>query len=148
MNRALNNVLLLSVLGGLALTANAGGEKGESMDTNGDGMISASEHAAGAQAKFERMDADRDGQLTAAEMEGAHAGKGMAGKRMDASGMMGKMDGDADGRISASEHATAAQSMFDEADTNDDGNLSQEEWKAHHEMKMDHAPAGQEGGGQ
>lgn len=135
MKREVMNVLLLSVLGGIALSAHAGGEKGKSMDTNGDGMISASEHAAGTQAKFARMDTDRDGQVTAAEMEAGHKG---------ASEKMSMMDGDGNGMISTTEHSAAAQTMFDEADANDDGNLSQQEWKAHHESKMDRGtpPAG------
>jgi hypothetical protein len=47
-------------------------EKIKSIDTNGDGAISAEEHAAGAQSMFSRMDTNRDGQLSAAEMQAGH----------------------------------------------------------------------------
>src|SRR5215470_10915127 len=54
----------------------AGGDKGgaewKMMDTNGDGKISAEEHAAGAKKMFEMMDANHDGKVTAAEMDAAH----------------------------------------------------------------------------
>lgn len=42
------------------------------MDTDHDGSISATEHAAGAKKMFEMMDKDRDGIVTAQEMEAAH----------------------------------------------------------------------------
>src|SRR5881394_3362726 len=42
------------------------------MDTNGDGKISADEHAAGAKKMFDKMDANHDGKVTADEMAAAH----------------------------------------------------------------------------
>jgi len=38
------------------------------MDLDGDGVVTAAEHAAGARALFEHMDADHDGRVTRAEM--------------------------------------------------------------------------------
>ena len=38
------------------------------MDLDGDGVVTAAEHAAGARALFEHMDADHDGQVTREEM--------------------------------------------------------------------------------
>jgi Ca2+-binding EF-hand superfamily protein len=56
------------------------GEKGElsaaekikKFDTNGDGVLTADEYAAGAHAMFEKMDTDHDGYLTRAEMKAGH----------------------------------------------------------------------------
>ena len=70
--------MLWSAVGGFALAtgAYAGGGSGQAevkmMDTDGDGSISAAEHAAGAKKMFEMMDADGDGIVTAKEMEAAH----------------------------------------------------------------------------
>jgi Ca2+-binding EF-hand superfamily protein len=43
------------------------------MDTNGDGVLSASEHASGAQAMFSEMDTDGNGSLSRQEMAAGHA---------------------------------------------------------------------------
>jgi Ca2+-binding EF-hand superfamily protein len=48
-------------------------EKIKVVDVNGDGAVSAEEHAAGAKAMFDKMDSDRDGYLTKSEMEAGHA---------------------------------------------------------------------------
>jgi hypothetical protein len=57
----------------LASTAFAGemtsAEKIKKMDTNGDGVLSAAEHEAGARMMFAQMDANKDGRVTAAEMD-------------------------------------------------------------------------------
>ncbi|TAK39076.1 MAG: hypothetical protein EPO30_06090 [Lysobacteraceae bacterium] len=47
------------------------------MDPDGDGRITAAEHAAAAKAMFEKADADKDGSLTHEEMMAAHASMGM-----------------------------------------------------------------------
>ena len=44
------------------------------MDADGNGAVSAAEHAAAAQAMFDKADANHDGSLDADEMKGAHAG--------------------------------------------------------------------------
>jgi Ca2+-binding EF-hand superfamily protein len=43
------------------------------VDRNGDGVLSASEHAAGSRAMFARMDRDRDGALDEREFAAGHA---------------------------------------------------------------------------
>lgn len=43
------------------------------VDTNGDGVLTAEEHAAGSKKMFDKMDADKDGFLTEAEVVAGHA---------------------------------------------------------------------------
>jgi Ca2+-binding EF-hand superfamily protein len=47
-------------------------EKIAKIDTNGDGKLTAAEHASGSKAMFAKMDADHDGKLTAQEMSAGH----------------------------------------------------------------------------
>ena len=43
------------------------------VDTDGDGILTADEHAAGSRAMFEKMDTDKDGFLTRDELAAGHA---------------------------------------------------------------------------
>src|SRR5215471_6725590 len=47
-------------------------EKIKMFDTNGDGVLTADEHAAAARTMFEKMDTDHDGYLTKAELKAGH----------------------------------------------------------------------------
>jgi Ca2+-binding EF-hand superfamily protein len=47
-------------------------EKIKVVDTNGDGVLTAQEHAMGSKKMFTKMDADKDGNLTAAEIKAGH----------------------------------------------------------------------------
>lgn len=47
-------------------------EKIKAVDTNGDGQLSAEEHAAGSRKMFGKMDTDRDGFLSRAELTAGH----------------------------------------------------------------------------
>lgn len=47
-------------------------DKIKAIDTDGDGRISSTEHAAGSAKMFAKMDANGDGKLTAAEMQAGH----------------------------------------------------------------------------
>jgi len=122
------------------------------MDTNGDGKISAEEHAAAAKKMFETMDADKNGQVTAAEMDAAHdkipgRAKG-ANTAADKKGeMKGEMkmssvekikmiDTNNDGVLSAQEHEAGAKMMFDKMDTDKDGSLSKAELESGHAKLM------------
>src|SRR4030095_11580227 len=99
----------------------------ERMDTNGDGKISADEHATGAKDMFDRMDADKDGKVTASEMTAAHERvTGNKAKRTDmtAADKIKKGDTDGDGILSPDEHTAGARSMFDKMDTDKDGFLT------------------------
>ena len=48
-------------------------EKIKVVDTNGDGVLTAEEHAAGSRAMFDRMDANKDGFLSPDELAAGHA---------------------------------------------------------------------------
>ncbi len=118
------------------------------MDSNHDGVLTAAEHAAAAQAMFTRMDSNHDGKVTSAEMEAAH--KMMRGDHdgdehdMKKGGehghdmhkgmgdMRAMMDSNHDGVITAAEHAAGAQAMFARMDSNHDGYISKEEMEAGH----------------
>jgi Ca2+-binding EF-hand superfamily protein len=128
-----------AMLGGLLLAASAwaGGSlaaKFKTMDTNGDGMISASEHASGVTAMFTRMDTNRDGNVTAAEMDAGHKGdKGMH-HDMSSADKIARMDTNGDGMLSPSEHDAGAKSKFAEMDSDKNGSLSMAEMDAGHAM--------------
>lgn len=48
-------------------------EKIKTVDTNGDGVLTAEEHATGSKKMFDKMDTNKDGFLTEAEVEAGHA---------------------------------------------------------------------------
>jgi hypothetical protein len=86
MNRDIRYASLLSLLAALALSPAAFALHADlmgRMDGNGDGRISAEEHAAGAQAMFAAADADHDGYVTAAEMKAGHAAMDEHGDKHD-----------------------------------------------------------------
>lgn len=128
--------LLLAMLLSPAVMAGHG-DKAKMMDTNADGVVSASEHSAGAKKMFEGMDANHDGNVTAAEMDARHQAKMKEGKTvktgMSSADKIKAIDTNGDGQISAAEHETGSQKKFAEMDSNKDGNLSQAEFTAGHE---------------
>lgn len=70
------------------------------MDTNKDGMVSSTEHAAFAKMMFDKMDANRDGSVTKAEMDAGmkmmhdtHMKSGTMGSDHHAKDAMKKDDG-------------------------------------------------------
>ena len=142
----------------LATSAYAGGGSGQAelkmMDTDQDGSISSTEHAAGAKKMFEKMDADGDGIVTAQEMGAAH--KDMPTARSDESSRQptpgtsdasGKplknpsakikaIDTDGDGAITAAEHEAGSKKMFGKMDKDQNGKLSAAEIQAGHDRMM------------
>ena len=93
------------------------------------GQISASDHAAGAQKRFEAMDANHDGKITAAEI---NAGQGAeriawAKKAMSADSKIKTFDHNKDGVLSAAEYAEGSQAIFNALDVNSDGYLKADE---------------------
>ena len=79
MNRIESRILHIAVAIGAALAATAvaaaGGKPAMAefggMDADGNGRVTADEHAAAAKRMFEAMDADHDHKVTAAEMDAA-----------------------------------------------------------------------------
>jgi Ca2+-binding EF-hand superfamily protein len=111
----------------------------KAMDSNGDGKISADEHAAGAKKMFDTMDANQDGKVTAAEMDAAQekvTGKKAGATDMSAADKIKAIDSNSDGTLSAQEHAAGSKAMFEKMDTNKDGFLSKDELAAGHAKMM------------
>lgn len=129
----------LATLATLAHTAHANPGKSDAefakMDINKDGRVSADEHATGAKQMFDAMDANKDGKVTAAEMDAAHervTGAKATGAEMSAPEKIKVIDKDGDRILSAAEHASGSQAMFEKMDTNKDGQLSRIELAAGH----------------
>jgi Ca2+-binding EF-hand superfamily protein len=119
--------------------ANNKDDKFKMMDTDGDGKISAEEHAAGARKMFTAMDADKNGKVTAAEMDAFHTqmpGKKAGQTEMSSTDKIKMMDTNGDGTLSAAEHEAGAKMMFDKMDTNHDGYLTKSEMEAGHKAWM------------
>ena len=132
----------LTVLLGLTVAtsaAAAGTESAEAeilaMDKNGDGRLSATEHAAGSRSMFEAMDANQDGRVTAGEMD-AFAAKRTAHEReedrMSSAAKIKVIDTNGDGVLTADEHRDGSARMFTTMDTNRDGSLDKAELAAGH----------------
>ena len=113
-------------------------DKGKAMDSNDDGMVSASEHENGAKAMFDGMDRNKDRSVTAAEMDAAHAARGKPARagEMSSTEKIRTIDSDGDGKLTANEHSAGSKTRFTRMDTDRDGTLSQVEWTAGHDKAM------------
>lgn len=107
------------------------------MDADGDGRISRAEHQAGARKMFTQCDANHDGMVTAAEMDAAKLGEGEKADKIHKSSAekISMLDKDQDGKLTATEHDTGAESMFGKMDADGDGFLSKDEYKQGKKMK-------------
>lgn len=63
---------IASILCGIAMAGGGKDDHMKMMDSNGDGKVTAAEHADGCKQMFTKMDANKDGRVTAAEMDAAH----------------------------------------------------------------------------
>ncbi len=112
--------------------------KFKSMDTDGDGQVSRTEHAVGAQVMFNHLDLNRDGLVSSWEMTAAQVSKANDRDEKSVADKIRMIDRDSDGQVSAFEHETASAAMFDRMDDNGDGFLTEREMKAGHKaMKKD-----------
>jgi Ca2+-binding EF-hand superfamily protein len=117
---------------GLALPAMAGGgdcqQKMTRVDAEGGsaGQISASDHAAQADKRFEKMDVNKDGSITAAEIDASHGAESAAWAkhRVSSAEKIKQLDSDNDGALTRSEYADGSQKMFRKLDTDSDGTLT------------------------
>ena len=145
-------VMVGMAFAGMAVFPGVLAQTAASQTGEGQGMISAQQHATGARTMFERMDADGDGHVTASEMEafrpmmgaakGRAAGMPMGAGMMMMPAMMGTIDSDRDGSVSAQEHAAAAKANFDRLDTDRNGRITAAEWAAAHQAAMPASGAG------
>jgi Ca2+-binding EF-hand superfamily protein len=97
----------------LAFGASANDDKMR-MDTNKDGMVSASEYDAGVRSSWSKMDPENDGRINSSDVESRHRA----------------MDADKDGTITSAEYESGSRSMFSKWDTDGDGSLSSAEMQA------------------
>jgi len=132
----------LAMLLGLAVAtsaAAAGTESAEAeilaMDKNGDSLLSATEHAAGARAMFLAMDTDQDGRVTAAEMDAFTARRTVHERNQNVLSSAEKIkaiDTNGDSTLTADEHREGSARMFTLMDTNRDGWLDKAELATGH----------------
>lgn len=129
------------------------------MDSNGDGKLTAEEHAAGAKTMFAAMDLNHDGKVTAAEMEAAHdqvMGKAAGNKpaekaeakletkpvgHMSAADKIKVIDKNGDGVLTADEHAAGSKMVFEKMDSDHDGFVSKAELAEGHARMLHKAAA-------
>lgn len=115
----------------------------KSIDTNGDGTLSAAELAAAEgkvqqrriaarrtqhEAGFTRLDTNKDGQLSKAEFMAAAPNASSAAP--NGAALVTRLDSNKDGRVTADEYRGPVLAQFDRADSNKDGVLSEAERKA------------------
>lgn len=102
------------------------------LDRDGDGKVSAVEHAEGAKARFDAMDADNNYYLSAAELEAATAPGAAAVGQLAAgtvSTTVNANDDNDNGEISPEESRAQAEAEFLARDADRDGSLSLEEMR-------------------
>ena len=144
--RFARTLLAISLCAGLALAPAAfaaddtAAAQIKAMDIDGDGMVSANEHAAYATTQFQAMDADHDGQVTVAEMDtwrkAQIKGKVPASLQPSSATLIKSMDKNGDGMVSAEEYAAAAEKDFNAMDTNHDGHLTADEIRIAHDTQV------------
>jgi hypothetical protein len=104
----------------------------------GDGQLSASAHAASAQARFETMDADKNGRLTGSEIDASHGAESVAwaNHRMSSADKIKQLDANSDGALTVTEYADGSQKMFRKLDADSDGYLTAAEMHVDSNKRM------------
>jgi Ca2+-binding EF-hand superfamily protein len=96
----------------------------ENADANADGSIARDEFLAARAAAFAKMDQNGDGALDEAD----RSDPAREGRRRH--GLRGRLDANADGKVSKDEFVNAASPVFDGADKDGNGALDQQELTA------------------
>jgi len=125
--------LALVAVTALAPSAWSAGDTFSKMDADGDGRVTAAEHARGARAMFIAMDRNGDGRVTAEEMTAAQpaVGSGTAESRaLPAADKIRAVDRNHDKVLTLREHVAWAREMFARMDGNRDGRLDEAEYTA------------------
>lgn len=131
-------VAIASILCGVAVAGGGKDDKMSMMDKDGDGKVTAMEHADGAKTMFGKMDSNKDGQVSATEMDAAHASmkdkdhsKDHATARTEGSPTEEKMQDkkayDQTGTGKAMPKQMSSAQKIAAMDKNNDGKLSAEE---------------------
>ena len=97
----------------------------DSADTNGDGVITREEFHAARERLFARLDRNGDGFIDKDDMSGRLARRQKAQERL--AELVTQLDKDGDGRVSRSEFVEGPTPLFDRADTDHNGELSEDE---------------------
>ena len=99
----------------------------KSLDENADGKIELTEIQPRAVKRFQRFDGNGDGEVTAAEITENLQKRAERRK----AGIMSRMDGDSDGTVTRGELDKYIETLFNQADADQDGGLTPEETKAY-----------------
>lgn len=147
-----------------ALSLPAFADKGHGMfdrtDTDGDGFISKVEFDTGRDGMFAKLDANKDGVVTQEEMQAARDawrakmgkpaqetqaqnGTEADGAKKHHGGFMKRLDTNEDGQISAEEFKAGGEKMFAKLDANADGKIAKDEVPQRHKHKQGEQPAEQ-----
>ncbi|MBL8271303.1 EF-hand domain-containing protein [Steroidobacter sp.] len=129
---------IASILCGVAVAGGGKDDPMKMMDKDGDGKITAMEHADGAKMMFSKMDSNKDGQVTAQEMDAAHAmmkdkdhaPARTADSRPESEKMQDKKAYDQTGTGKSMPKEMSSAQKIAVMDTNNDGKLSAAEHAA------------------
>lgn len=132
-------VAIASILCGVAVAGGGKDDKLSMMDKDGDGKVSAIEHANGTRMMFGKMDTNKDGAVTEEEMDAAHAMKGKGHSNQQSAArtegpaeqrMGDKKAYDPSGTGKAMPKQMSSAQKIAAMDTNNDGKLTEQEHAA------------------
>jgi hypothetical protein len=116
-------------------TPPASSEHFAQLDADRSGAVLAAEHASSAAGMFATMDTNGDRRVTVEEMDAAR-GPLNADTRISSADKIEVLDADHDGVLTAEEHAAGSKMMFEQMDTNKDGQLTLAEVDVGHDKTM------------